>query len=139
MVVLGFGIGFLVQVGEGSHAGLPHFVGRPLGGKEDMLFLGVMVLEGLARNQAAGGMVPLGNSAPSGMVMCSMMSLSAQEKGLLAATEMDSLMKDPLSMKWLQAILMLSPDGGDGLAVPAVHFEVFVSSDAETSNGELFG
>jgi hypothetical protein len=49
------------------------------------------------------------------------------------------MVKDPLSMKWLQAILMLSPDGGDGLAVPAVRLEVFVNTDAETSNGELFG
>ncbi len=56
------------------------------------------MLEGLARNQAAGGMLPLGKriSAPSGMVMCSMMSQSASGEGLLAATEMGSLMKDPL-------------------------------------------
>jgi hypothetical protein len=31
------------------------------------------------------------------------------------------------------------PDVGDGLAVPAVRLEVFSNSDAETSNGELFG
>jgi hypothetical protein len=72
------------------------------------------------------------------MVMCTC-HYQPQEKGLLAAMEMGSLMKDPLSMRRLQAILMLSPDGGDGLAVPAVHLEVFGNSDAETSNLKLFG
>ncbi len=63
---------------------------------------------------------------------------------MLAAGEMGSLMKDPLSMKWLRAISPViggefEPDGGDGLAVPVVRLEVVGNSDTETSNGKLFG